>query len=370
MAKDDKTSEDYEFIPEDFDEDAFIHREMVSFRTTTILFVWGILAAGLSFAVFAALEGAKVAWLAGLAIATAFGFALKWVFPRAKADIKHFGRREWLGTGFLFFFTWLSFFLIAINPPVSDFAPPRVDVHAAPAVQQAGGSVTVYAFFEDNDRVAGHGLAITGPDGPVPVTEEDLGRGQARVVTPPLSAGLYTVSADAEDGRGHRGNATLQFAVVEQALDFSTPDGATLDNAGDRVLVTVGGGLDPCTKKVRTHCVRTVYLDLGQGRTVALEHDPAIGAWVAYPNHAGWATGPLNVTAVAQLMDAYAGSVRVDGGELTSGPHALQVTAPTGDYHPKVIAQPGAPVRSVPGLELPLLALGLVAFVAILRRKA
>lgn len=376
MAKDEKGTgssgkdDDYEFVPADFDEDAFIHREMVSFRTTTILFVWGIVAAALSYAVFHLVDGAKVGWLAGLAIAAATGFALKWLFPALKADTKHFGRREWAGTGFLFFFTWLAFFLIAINPPLSDFAPPRVDLHAAPAVQQAGDDVAVYAFFEDNHRVASHDFTVIGPNGPVAAIEEDLGRGQARILATGLPPGVYTVAASAEDGKGLRDNATIQFAVVEDAIKVTTPDGLTLDDPGDRVLVTVGGGLKPCAKRLLEQCVRTVYLDLGGGSRVVLEHNAAAGAWLAYPNHAGWRQGQVNFTAVAEMINAYAGSTPIEGGRLTSEPAAVTVTATPGDYEPKVIQPLGAPRRSVPGLGLPLLAVSLVALVAFARRKA
>ncbi|MFA5944900.1 MAG: hypothetical protein WC876_10595, partial [Candidatus Thermoplasmatota archaeon] len=111
-SKDGKDS-DYEFIPPDFDEDAFIHREMVSFRTTLLLFLWGIVAAAVSWGAFAAMGGVKTGWLVGLGIAAVFFLGLKSVFTMLKVDIKHFGRREWLGTGALYFFTWLSFFIIA-----------------------------------------------------------------------------------------------------------------------------------------------------------------------------------------------------------------------------------------------------------------
>lgn len=360
--------EDYEFVPADFDEDAFIHKEMVSFRTTTILFLWGIVAALVSWALFAAVDGRFIGWGIGLGVAAAFGFALKLLFPRFKADVRHFGRREWLGTAFLFFFTWLAFFIIAVNPPVSDFAPPRVDLVAAPATQQEGGVVTIEAFFEDNDRVTDSSFVVHGADGDVAVLDEDLGRGHHRYTATGLSAGFYEARATATDAKGHTKTANLTFAVVERALTVDLPDGDVLDAPTDAVTVDVAGTV-PCTRKLREDCVRTVRLELAGGAQVTLEHNAQVGRWVAYPNHAGWAQGPVTFTAVAEFVDSYSGSVRVDGGSVTSGPHHLNVTATTGDYVPKVVADPGPPVRSVPGLGLPLLAVGVLALAAAWRRQ-
>lgn len=370
--KDGGKDEDYEFIPPDFDEDAFIHREMVSFRTTTILFVWGILAAAVSYFVFRAVDGAKVGWLTGLAIAAVFGYALKWLYPRFKADVKHFGRREWLGTGFLFFFTWLAFFLIAINPPLSDFAPPRVDLHAAPPVQQAGDTVNVYAFFEDNDRVASHEFQVLGPNGPVAAMDEDLGHGHHRIIADGLAAGIYTVAASATDAHGLKDNATIQFAVVEQVMSVDLPTDGKIDQAGDQVLVTFEGVKSCSTKKpkVLTSCVRTVVLDFADSDAiVTLRNDPAVGAWIASPNHVGWPSGNVTFDVVAQIIDTYAGSAPVEGGTLTSGPYGLDVSTAPGEFVVKVIKDPGAPTRRVPDLGLPLLAIGLLAVVAIARRR-
>lgn len=376
MAKDKRDSkgtgadEEYEFVPADFDEDGFIHKEMVSFRTTSILFLWGIIAAAVSWLLFGLVDGAKVGFLIGLGVAAVFGFALKWLYPRLKVDIKHFGRREWLGTGFLFFFTWLAFFILAINPPVSDYAPPRVDVHAAPAVQQAGSDVVLDAFYEDNTRVASHALTVRGPAGDVPLADEDLGRGHHRYVATALPAGIYVVEARATDLRGHANNVTLRFTVVETALGVYLPDGALLDAPNDEVFVQVGAGIPACTsKKHESPCVRTVALDLLGGARVNLEYNAAKGGWGATANHAGWSAGANNFTVQAELIGSYVGgNTFVPGGTLTSGPHTLNVSAPIGTYEPKVLAQPAAPVRSVPGIELPLVAVGLLGLVLLRRR--
>src|SRR5205085_1049358 len=63
---------EYEFKLPDFDEDTFIHREMVQFKTTSLLFLWGIVTALVSWAAYALLQGDESSgWLAGLLIAAA-----------------------------------------------------------------------------------------------------------------------------------------------------------------------------------------------------------------------------------------------------------------------------------------------------------
>ncbi len=385
MAKEQKADEEYEFIPADFDEDAFIHREMVSFRTTTILFLWGIVAAAVSYLVFAALDGAKVGWLAGLAIAAVFGVSLKWLYPRLKADIKHFGRREWMGTGFLFFFTWLAFFLIAINPPVSDFAPPAADVHVVPAVPLAGQPVTVHLFVEDNVKVTSHGFRLTGPAGEVAGEGEltDLGHGHHVLELASLPAGAYEVVASASDGeRGHETTAT--FTVTEAAIDYSATAGGVLAGAADSVVVTLDPALREAVPDCRTSkgtvssappCVRTVRLEMLGGGEVVLKLDKrdtktrADDRWTATTENAGWKAGNNTFDVVVELVDQYQGSVRFDGGELRDGPHTVEVRATPGSLETTPARDPAAQRRNVPGLELPLLAIGLVALAAIARRR-
>jgi hypothetical protein len=371
-----KDGDDYEFIPPDFDEDAFIHREMVSFRTTAILFVWGIVAAAVSWAAFAAMGGARTGWLVGLLIVAAFGYGLRWLFPKLGADVAHFKRRDWLGTGFLFFFTWLSFFIIAVNPPVSDYAPPRVELHASPLVQEADDAVTIDLFVEDNVRVASHTFQVTRGGQPVPGLGEPslVGRGHYRLVAGNLTPGQYALTASATDSTGHAAAANLTFGVSERVLTVTLPSGGALDEPNDQVLVTAQGeAFRPCTVRKGSinnePCVRTVSLVHADGGRVVLEHSEPLGGWFATRNFAGWKEGANNVTAVAETAATFAGSVRVGPGSVTAGPYAITVNGTVGSYVPDVPPEPTAPHRNVPGLGLPALAVGLLAVAVALARR-
>lgn len=370
---------DYEFIPPDFDEDAFIHREMVSFRTTAILFVWGIVAAVATWLVFTSMDGSRGAWFIGLGLAAAFGFALKWLFPLLKADIKHFGRREWMGTGALFFFTWLAFVLIAVNPPVSDFAAPRVDLYASPVAQSPDGEVAFHLFVEDNVAVDEHTFRLTrGAD--TLATEGNLtslGHGHYTFTTTGLAPGAYRLEGTATDGEGHEGEGTLEFAVSETLIDYSASGGGQLTGDADRVLVRTAEGIPACktskgTVTTRDPCVRTVRLEMvGSPGNITLPYDKDEKAWIGTTALAGWTPGNNTFDVVAELADRYSGSTRFDGGEIRDGPHTVQVTdGSLGSTVAIAPRDPSAHQRNVPGLGLPLLAAGLVAAALVLRRRA
>ncbi|MHB1261682.1 MAG: hypothetical protein ACYC2H_08180 [Thermoplasmatota archaeon] len=458
-----KKGDDYEFIPPDFDEDAFIHKELVSFRTTLILFLWAIVAAAVSWGAFAAMGGAKTGWLVGLGIAALLFLGLKRLFLMLKVDIKHFGRREWLGTGALYFFTWLSFFIIAINPPVSDFAPPRVELHASPLVQETDDRVTIDLFVEDNHAVEAHAFELRHGDEVLATTGDlqDLGRGHYRYEAVGLAPGTYEAVASASDDKGHDGNDSITFAVIEKILQVTLPEGGRMDAATDQVLVkSLSDAYGPCqTKKNRitnVPCVREVAIDLanvpvlasgsvtnadamsledssqawpkdawkgkcvqittgpgagqekrikansgtalvleddgnkgfngplspipdvGSAYTISnagcirMEYSATFGGWQATSNFAGWVEGNNSFTVVMQMVPTFAGTTKIPGGNVTAGPFELTVDVannPLGTYVPKVIAEPTAPTRNVPGLELPLLAIGLLVAVLAIRRR-
>jgi hypothetical protein len=375
-----KGEENYEFIPPDFDEDTFIHRELVSFRTTLILFLWAIVAAAVSWGAFAAMGGVETGWLLGLGIAAVFFLGLKKLFGVLKVDIKHFGKREWLGTGALYFFTWLSFFIIAVNPPVSDFAAPRVELHASPLLQEADDPVTIDLFVDDNHAVDDYTFRLERNGQPLAGKGDlaEVGHGHYRYSAANLTPGTYVATASATDDRGHMDNHTVSFAVVQAILQVTLPQGGRLDEATDQVLVkATSPGFEPCeTKKGRVTnfpCVRTVQLVFSDGDRLPLEPSDQFGGWLATSNFAGWTEGANNFTVVMQMLPSFAGTAKVGGGNITAGPFALTVDVtnnPLGAYVPKVIDEPKAPTRNVPGLELPLLALGLLAAAFVVRRRA
>jgi hypothetical protein len=116
--------EDYEFRPPDFDEKEFLKKELRDTRTALLTIVYAIcfgLVAGLISIMGANL--APVAFLVGIAgILT-----LKYFYDIAKVDTSGLKKRNWAGNIGTFFFTFLAIWVLTLNVPFSDHAPPSVD---------------------------------------------------------------------------------------------------------------------------------------------------------------------------------------------------------------------------------------------------
>ncbi|MES2155078.1 MAG: hypothetical protein V4510_08085 [bacterium] len=373
MAKDEPAGE-YEFKLPDFDEDQFIHREMVSFKTTSILFVWGIVAAAVSWAAYSMRGGdANTGWLLGLIICAVSGFALKWLFPKFGADISHFKRREWTGTGFMFFFTWLAFFMVAINPPISDFAGPQVILGADPPIQLTNGTVSLSMLAIDNDRVAEHHLEITrAGDSNLIAAPVSGGSGGVQWTNVTLPNGHYIAAGIATDGHGHTTTTKVHFNVTTPGGDFriELPQPAVL-SATSSIRVHVGA-FPPCdgANYGRHPCLRTVGLHLANGNVVAMDADgERPGDWKTDANSKGWSRGVNNFTVEAQFLNHFEGAHSIPGGRIVlPTTYSVDVTVDAGSHEAGVPGDLSSRQLVVPHLEVAALLVVLLVGAIIARR--
>ena len=369
--------EEYDFEVPDFDEDAFIHRELTSFRTTTVLFLWAIIVALLSWLGYSALGAGKSNWYLALIFAGICGYLLKFIFPLVRADVRHFQRKDWFGTGFLYFFSWLAIFILLVNPPVSDFADPQVMVYvpeAAPA-----GVLEVHVVFEDNSGIANSTFTLM-RGSTVLATMEDLEDrgGGVFLLSYDFEPGEYSIAATVEDdgGRTASWSGPLDVSDVTRLIIYNA-DAITLESNSQRVTVETRG-LDYCTVdhfmsgKV---CVRSVFIDANNGERVVMAYDAVLKIWSANRDTAGWNEGSNEFDIVVDTLDSFHGSMRLDGVSfrLTSDDIAA-----SGKPYPIVVPEPGdsnisrglelpnpdAPVRTTPGVGLAFLVLGLLALAA------
>lgn len=382
MAKDKEEGGEYQFVPPDFDEDAFIHREMVHFKVTVGYFLWAILATGVTFAAFVFLKGnPKAAWPAGVVIAVAFGLAFKPVMARF-ADVSIFKRNDWVWKYFQFGLTWLALATIVVNPPITDVSPPEVMVSADPSLQAAGQAVTLTLVASDNDRLAGLPTVRVLRDGAevpvqVPPTAE---HGVFSIPVAGLAAGRYTVTAVAQDGRGLSTNATAAFNVTAgDLIAVKLPPGGNL--TGDE-QVTAKVQAKVCEAPTfRTPCVRSVFFNpvgcAASECTVPFLYEKDLDRWRAGANYAGWKPGPNNGTVRAEFMDYHMGrnpdgTLReIDAGMLASGPVVLDVDVPVGAEPYKVAQLPKAtpPPAMAPGWGAVAIMAVLLGGAFILRRR-
>lgn len=122
--KDKPKPEDYEFRPPDFDEKEFLQKELRDTRTALVTIIYAVcfgIVAGLISMMGANL--APVAFLVGIAgIVT-----LKYFYAIVKVDTSGLKKRNWAGNIGTYFFTFLAIWVLMLNMPFSDHAPPAVD---------------------------------------------------------------------------------------------------------------------------------------------------------------------------------------------------------------------------------------------------
>ncbi len=360
--------EGYDFVPPDFDEDEFIHKEMISFRTTSTLIIVGILAAAISWAVFSPVGGADAGWWIGLLIVAASFFVLKPLYKVLKFDISHYGRREWIGAGFLLFFTWLAFFMILLNPPFSDHTDPQIELFASPDVVPDGDMTRIDVFVADNDKVSSFDFVAMDGNGQTIATKADLSKlaGDHYRYEALLPLGDYTFTTSAVDPTGHDAEASISVSVVERVIRVFPVSDMDLSDPTKEILVTVPEAID----------VWSVYADrdgnvLTTDDRVYFEYKEERSGYEATAAHKGWTAGVNNVTIIVEESVRFHGQTAVPGAFLKSGPFEVTVDNP-GSYNPKAAKGSQSitpPAVSVPGLEIPILVVGLLAIAFIVRRK-
>lgn len=383
MAKRDKEEpsgkdEDYVFEMPDFDEDAFIHKELVSFKTTGVLFVWGIVAALVSWGIFEVLGGAQTGWYLGLGVVVVFGYLLRFLYPRLGLDIKHFGRREWLGTGFLLFFTWLAFFLLFVNPPVTDHAPPLIEVVASPPIQQVGGDVVFDLFFEDNHRIAAMTFALTSGSGATVATLDDaaeIGRGHYRYVLSNATGTTYSYTATATDAKGNEAETAGDVQASANALRVQLPRENAILQTPDTVFVTIVGSFPQCDENIGrriTPCHLNVFLEFEGRDDIRMTYDAELDGWKATGNTKGWQPGENTFGVVSEMQAlAFGPNVLEPARIVRAGPFTVDVAPEiSGDAESAWLVQDltSHNAKRTPGPGVVAIGLLLAGIVAVARR--
>jgi hypothetical protein len=119
MARRKRKDDEPDWVPPEFDEVAYMHREIQAARVAVLTIAWAVVGAIVSYLLSA---NAAVAFVAGIAAA----FGLYFLLPLIGIDIKPFKRKDWLGHGVTYFFSWLAFWILFLNPPFGDFTDPTI----------------------------------------------------------------------------------------------------------------------------------------------------------------------------------------------------------------------------------------------------
>jgi hypothetical protein len=128
--------------------------------------------------------------------------------PWPKVDTSEFERRDWIGHGGTFLFSWLAFWILFLNVPFVDVTAPVISdvrvngVAVDPGVQSdqvPSGTVWVNFTIFENGELRNYGFTVGGTD----VAAPTLGgsRYGAQVSLPSNVSRPVVITA--EDGAGH-----------------------------------------------------------------------------------------------------------------------------------------------------------------------
>ena len=197
MSKKDKASE---WRPPAFDEVEFMKKEMRAAKATIIIVLWTLPAALLSWGLTIA-HVAVVAFFAGLGMM----FLLKWLLPLLKVDISEYKRKDWIGHGATFFFSWLAFWILLLNPPFSDITYPVIQgvaISGQPAgcgtdirIGSAPTAVTLNVSAVDNVAVV-RVTATLSSGSPIDLTRQSGTIWSARINVSAKPTGVTIIAVD------------------------------------------------------------------------------------------------------------------------------------------------------------------------------
>lgn len=359
----------------EFDEREFIRKETISFRSALTLLAWSIVAAVVSFVVWLLLANETMGWYVGLLIMAGMMYSLRWVLPILGVDTGHFGKKEWFGTGALFFFSWLAFFILIMNPPFFDGVEPELEIHVTPSAQEPGGVVDITLIATDNVAVDTNSIVflVTAPDGSQRATEADLwavvedDTGVWAFNFTPEQEGTYRIQAEVSDATGGALVGAAHTAIVE--VEFTVGPVVQLFMAGvddegvgrltsprDAVTVRLPPEMDVYRAWLEnTHEDNTtarVYLEFDPDRS-----DEEYQEWFAQPAFNGFAEGRNTFRVHVEehttyfLGERFEQRGRIDAPLITEEAYSLVIPDPglLGERVPDLPADRDPTIQPIPG---------------------
>lgn len=161
MAKKKKKKEEekYEFKLPEFDEKEFLEKEIRDAKLTFVTIGYALVM------VFVTYFLAQIDFKLGFFIAI-FGMAFfKKIYEIVGFDTSKFEKKNWAGSGAIYFFTWLSLWILVSNPPITDNASPHISdiMYARDITNETisiGDNVTIWANVTDNSKVKNVDITI------------------------------------------------------------------------------------------------------------------------------------------------------------------------------------------------------------------
>jgi hypothetical protein len=207
-----------------FDEEAFIKKERRNIKTMFFSFLFGLLIAVICFGFWALMGENFLRWELVLLVGVVNAVWIKYLFLKLNIDLTDFGRKGWLSTFGIYFFTWILLLIILVNPPFYDAEPPHVELVTLPEMQEPGGTILFAGFIVDNVGVnkAGITFTITDQNGTTHVPEFTYENNILRYTfeNPDNKLGTYNYSMIVTDVNNLKTTVTGTFTYATDVLEI------------------------------------------------------------------------------------------------------------------------------------------------------
>ncbi len=295
--------EEYEFDMPHFDEEEFIAEQKKKAKSSFISFGFGILMGIICSAIWVSLGDSPLKWpvtfLLGIC---SIGFLIK-IFQFFKIDISTFERKDWLGTGAFYFFTFLAFFIISINPPFYDGSPPVIDTFALPGAQEIGGHTVLTAKITDNVGLSDTHIEIFTPSGAT-INGSLINDGNHMYFYDFMNkeniTGMFTYRITSEDSNGNEAAENGNFTYREDIIHIPEyQQGQSLSRLDEIKIRVKELGIDKNNMRV--------FYTVNNGEEINASYsgeDTYAGEYIytSSPDRIGWTTGFVTVEVFVEVI--------------------------------------------------------------------
>src|SRR5712692_475279 len=223
MARRKRKEDEPDWVPPDFDEVGYMRKEIEGARAAVATIAWAVIGALVAFALYSVLP--VLAFFAGIAV----GFGMYFVFPLIGIKTEPFKRRDWIGHGFTYFFSWLAFWIILLNPPFSDHTDPTIQAISvspyyagyngslaclpptAGSISLGAGNNSLYILFRASDNVGLRSVEVQVAPNQCAGHRTETYLGGTYNATFSVTASTYDVTIVAVDTSGHP--AAVHFQI-------------------------------------------------------------------------------------------------------------------------------------------------------------
>ncbi len=365
--------EEMDFKLPKFDEEKFLKKERRNIKTTFLSFLFGLLIAILSFSFWALLSGNPFRWELVLLFGAFSAAWIKYLFIRLNIDLTEFGRKGWFTTYAIYFFTWLLILIVLANPPFYDDEAPYIEAVFLPDMQELGGTIQFVAKITDNAGLSENNIAfaINGEQ----IDDFDF---DGKIFTYTFNntqdaIGEIPFTLSATDGSGHTSAVNSSFIYSNETIRLPTPLGATTP-PGPRVTYADTIKFDVIPQ------VSRVYYTINDGKPVNAtkngdyyETTPEYEGWIRNANVTLRVYAELSFYFIEPLAlpSQATSAVEYNNTILDTQTYYFNVSddASIGTKKSPTVSMPGPQFYQVPGFEVVILVIALLAVVLIVKYR-